>query len=96
MKCYKDNIKPVKRKLEKLIKELMEKILEEFNDGYPSTDLLDEIDYTLQLLLSFSLPLSFHKFEELKSFISKVISSLPHDRRAKMAESFKSRYSEME
>ena len=51
----------------------MEKILEEFNDGYPTTDLLDEIDSTLQLLLTFSLPLSFHKFEELKSFISKVV-----------------------
>jgi hypothetical protein len=61
MEKYKDSIGQFKPQLDLKIKDLMKRILEEFDEGYPSANLLSEIEFTLQLLLSFSLPMSSHK-----------------------------------
>ena len=62
----------------------MNQILVEFDEGYPSTSLVSEIESTLQLLLYLSLPMSFHKYDYLKSFNYNVIESLPHEIRTTM------------
>ena len=92
---YKESIGQFKPQLDRKIILMMNSILEEFDKGYPPTILVSEIECTLQLLLFFSLPMSFHKLDQLKSFINKVIESLPHHLRATMKESFETRNTQM-
>jgi hypothetical protein len=60
---YKESIGQFKPQLDRKIILMMNLILEEFDKGYPSTILVSEIECTLQLILFFSLPMSFHKFD---------------------------------
>ena len=58
-----------KQQLDIKIKGMIDAIVQEFNGGQPHTGLINEIQSTLHLLISFNLPLSNQKLGKMKSFI---------------------------
>ena len=96
LKKYKERIGQEKPKLVKKVQIMLIQILQEFNEGQPPANLVIEIQSTLQLLISFSLPLSDHRLGQLKAFNKKVIESLSNEARAKVSESVNTRYTLIE
>jgi hypothetical protein len=58
-----------KQQLDIKIKGMIDAIVQEFNGGQPPAGLINEIQSTLHLLISFNLPLSNHKYGKMKTFI---------------------------
>lgn len=58
-----EKIGPIKQNLDDKMRSMVNSVLQKFNDGYPSTTLLSDIESTLHLLLYFSLPMSYNKYD---------------------------------